>query len=94
MYPTPFPPHKTPTDTLSLQTKQASKGSKGGRMPLVHLEAKDGKLDQPIEAQLLLPSDLLKSMLPEDRACSAAAAGEVVLLGTLAGVGEGVLCLA
>lgn len=46
-------------------------------MPLVHLEAKDGKLDQPIEASLLLPSDLLKSMMPEDRECMHSVAGEV-----------------
>jgi hypothetical protein len=42
-----------------------------GDKKLVLLEAKDGKLDEPMEARLLLPSDLLKSMLPEDRECFA-----------------------
>jgi hypothetical protein len=38
-----------------------------GEKKLVTLEAKDGRLEEPMEARLLLPSDLLKSMLPEDR---------------------------
>lgn len=42
--------------------------SEGGKK-LVTLEAKDGRLEEPMEARLLLPSDLLKSMLPEDREC-------------------------
>ncbi len=32
---------------------------------LVMLQARDGTLDEPVDAAILLPSDLLKSMLPD-----------------------------
>lgn len=39
----------------------------GEPVHLVTLVAKDGALDEQLDARILLPSDLLKSMLPEDR---------------------------
>jgi hypothetical protein len=48
-------------------------GEGGGSTPLsgkkVTLLARDGPLDDTVDAAVLLPSDLLKSMLPEDREC-------------------------
>jgi len=31
----------------------------------ITLQARDGTLDEPVDARILLPSDLLRSMLPE-----------------------------
>jgi hypothetical protein len=42
-------------------------GNENGEQHLVTLVAKDGPLDEQLDARILLPSDLLKSMLPEDR---------------------------
>ncbi len=54
-----------------------------GANKMVTLEAKDGRLDEQMEARLLLPSDLLKSMLPEDRESRGEATLDVCVWGWL-----------
>ncbi|KAM3569873.1 hypothetical protein VYU27_008034, partial [Nannochloropsis oceanica] len=41
------------------------KEGEGAPQKFVTLQARDGALDEPVDARILLPSDLLKSMLPE-----------------------------
>jgi hypothetical protein len=42
-----------------------AKEGEGAPQKFVTLQARDGALDEPVDARILLPSDLLKSMLPE-----------------------------
>jgi hypothetical protein len=52
---------------------ESDEGMRGqGEMPLkmVTLMAKDGRLDDSLDPRILLPSDLLRSMLPEDCECA------------------------
>ena len=62
--PTHPPTHPQPT-TQPQPTRDMDESATNQPKKLVMLQARDGTLDEPVDAAILLPSDLLKSMLPD-----------------------------
>ena len=66
-HPSPLPTTHTQTQTHTHTIKKVATNTMAAPpTKLVVLQARDGTLDDPVDAAILLPSDLLKSMLPED----------------------------